>query len=84
MEGWKRKTKPPLVLDRFHFKQDVEGYLGPQKKHLFVLDLATSKLTQSTSGNFSETTPAWAPDGRQMAFLSNRLPEADRSEETSP
>lgn len=31
MQGWKRKTKPPLVLDRFHFKQDIEGYLGPQK-----------------------------------------------------
>ena len=83
MEGWKRKTKPPIVLDRFHFKQDIEGYLGPQKNHLFVLDLDTSKLTQLTRGNFGETAPAWSPDGRQMAFLSNRSPEADRTEETS-
>ncbi len=83
MEGWKRKTKPPIVLDRFHFKQDIEGYLGQQKNHLFVLDLATSKLTQLTTGNFSETAPAWSPDGRQIAFLSNRSPAADRTEETS-
>ena len=27
MEGWKRKTKPPIVIDRYHFKQDREGYL---------------------------------------------------------
>lgn len=83
MEGWKRKTKPPIVLDRFHFKQDIEGYLGAQKNHLFVLDLATSKLTQLTSGSFGEIAPAWSPDGRQMAFLSNRSKEADRTEETS-
>ena len=83
MEGWKRKTKPPIVLDRFHFKQDIEGYLGAQKNHLFVLDLATSKLTQLTSGSFGETAPAWSPDGRHMAFLSNRSQEADRTEETS-
>ncbi|MEO7104984.1 MAG: hypothetical protein ABIZ09_01305, partial [Rhodoferax sp.] len=83
LEGWKRKTKPPIVIDRFHFKQDIEGYLGPQKNHLFVLDLPTSKLTQLTTGTFGETAPAWSPDGRQMAFLSNRSVEADRTEETS-
>jgi Tol biopolymer transport system component len=27
MEGWKRKTAPPIVLDRYHFKQDRDGYL---------------------------------------------------------
>ncbi len=82
MDGWKRKTKPPVVIDRFHFKQDIEGYLGPQKSHLQVLDLATSKLTPLTSGAYSETAPDWSPDGRQMAFLSNRSPEADRTEVT--
>ena len=83
MEGWMRKTKPPIVLDRFHFKQDIDGYLGPQKNHLFILDLGTSKLTQLTTGNFGESAPAWSPDGTQMAFFSNRSPEADRTEETS-
>ena len=27
LEGWKRKAKPPIVIDRYHFKQDREGYL---------------------------------------------------------
>src|SRR6058998_1080169 len=26
-EGGKRKTAPPIVIDRYHFKQDREGYL---------------------------------------------------------
>ncbi|MGZ5454930.1 MAG: TolB family protein, partial [Candidatus Aminicenantales bacterium] len=27
MEGWKRKTAPPIVIDRYLFKQDRSGYL---------------------------------------------------------
>ena len=27
LEGWKRKTSPPIVIDRYFFKQDREGYL---------------------------------------------------------
>ena len=29
-----RKTKKPIVIDRFQFKLDVEGYLGKRRKHL--------------------------------------------------
>jgi Tol biopolymer transport system component len=36
MEGWKRKTKPPLVIDRYHFKQDREGYLNRLGSHLWL------------------------------------------------
>lgn len=80
--GWQRKTPPPLVIDRFHFKQDREGYLTGQHKHLQLLDLASRKLTALTTGSFSESSPAWSPDGRQIAFLSNRTPEADRTQAT--
>ncbi|MGH9811291.1 MAG: TolB family protein, partial [Terriglobia bacterium] len=27
-EDWKRKTAPPIVIDRYHFKEDSDGYLG--------------------------------------------------------
>jgi dipeptidyl aminopeptidase/acylaminoacyl peptidase len=26
LEGWKRKTAPPIVIDRYQFKQDGDGY----------------------------------------------------------
>ncbi|HXL54120.1 MAG TPA: hypothetical protein VN945_13395, partial [Gemmatimonadales bacterium] len=35
----KPKTPPPIVIDRFQFKQDESGYLGKQRRHLYVLDL---------------------------------------------
>ena len=80
--GWKRKTALPIVIDRFHFKQDREGYLDGRQKHLQLLDLATHQATPLTTGEFSETAPAFSPDGKQLAFLSNRAAERDRTEAT--
>lgn len=82
MVGWMRKTRPPIVIDRFHFKQDREGYLGPQNKHLVLFDIASASTTPLTSGAFSETAPAWSPDGKRVSFLSQRGADADRSETT--
>jgi len=80
--GWRRKTALPIVIDGFHFKQDREGYLEGRQKHLQLLDLASRRIDALTAGEFSETAPAWSPDGRRLAFLSNRLPERDRTEAT--
>ncbi|MEY4094627.1 MAG: hypothetical protein RLZZ53_1826, partial [Acidobacteriota bacterium] len=41
MDGWKRKTTPPIVIDRYKFKQDRSGYLGNVYSHIGVLELAT-------------------------------------------
>jgi dipeptidyl aminopeptidase/acylaminoacyl peptidase len=83
LDGWKRKTKPPVVIDRYHFKQDKEGYLGALQTHLQILDVATGKATVLTSGKYSESSPAWSPDGKQLAFFSNRAGKPDATEESS-
>ena len=82
LAGWRRKTALPIVIDGFHFKQDREGYLEGRHKHLQLLDLASRKAEVLTRGGYDETAPAWSPDGRQLAFLSNRSPERDRTEAT--
>jgi dipeptidyl aminopeptidase/acylaminoacyl peptidase len=78
-EGWKRKTRPPIVIDRYHFKQDREGYLGSLHHHLFLFDVESRKAEAITSGRYDEDNPAWSRDGRFVAFVSNRTPDPDRN-----
>ena len=74
----KPKTPPPIVIDRFQFKQDEEGYLGKQRRHLYGLDVESGKTTMLTSGDYDEVLPAWSPDGKSLAFVSKRRPDFDR------
>ena len=73
MDGWKRKTAPPMVIDRYHFKQDRAGYLKQLYTHIGVFDVAAKTHKMITSGgNADDTSPSWSPDGTQIAFLSKR------------
>jgi dipeptidyl aminopeptidase/acylaminoacyl peptidase len=72
MDGWKRKTAPPIVIDRYHFKEDRNGYLKNLYNHIGVFDLATKTAKVITKGNTNDNTPSWSPDGKSIAFLSKR------------
>jgi dipeptidyl aminopeptidase/acylaminoacyl peptidase len=78
----KEKEKPkPIVLDRYHFKQDVEGYLkSNEHTQLFLWDVATKKLEKlTTDKNYDESNAVWSPDGTKIAYVSNHDPDPDRS-----
>jgi dipeptidyl aminopeptidase/acylaminoacyl peptidase len=83
MEGWKRKTKPPLVIDRYHFKQDREGYLNRLGSHLWLFDVESRKAEPLTSGPYHDGSPVWSPDGARIAFASDRGPDPDRNPDTN-
>jgi dipeptidyl aminopeptidase/acylaminoacyl peptidase len=78
----KPKTQRPWVIDRLQFKQDEVGYLDRGRTHLYVLDVASRKMVQVTSGDYDDEQPAWSPDGRSLAFVSNRTPDPDRNYNT--
>jgi dipeptidyl aminopeptidase/acylaminoacyl peptidase len=76
----KPKTPPPFVIDRLQFKQDTVGYLDRRRTHLYAFDVTAKSLTQITSGDYDDDEPAWSPDGKSLAFTSNRsTPDPDRN-----
>lgn len=65
-------TPPPIVIDRYYFKEDETGYLGAQRSHLYLLDLQDGQVQLLTPGPYDEGMPSWSPDASQIAFVSKR------------
>ncbi|MGH7464132.1 MAG: TolB family protein, partial [Longimicrobiales bacterium] len=56
-------------------KRKDDGYLAEQKHtytQIWVYDAASRKKTQLTAGEYDHTSPTWSPDGRWIAYVSNR------------
>lgn len=63
------KTPKPIVIDRYYFKADGDGYLRGERSHLYLFDIASTKAEILTPGSFDEKSPAWSPDGSRIAFI---------------
>ena len=79
----KIKTTRPYVIDRYQYKEDVEGYRYKKTHtHLYLFEIATKKLDTLTRGDRDEGSAVWSPDGSAIAFVSNRTEDPDRNENT--
>jgi len=78
------QPKPkPIVIDRYHFKEDKEGYLGAKRDLLYLYEINSGKLEKLTSDQqFDEKSGRWSPDGSRIAFISNHDPDWDRTDNT--
>ena len=77
--GAKPKVPKPIVIDRYHFKQDIQGYLlSGRHSYIYLYDIATRKLDRLTAGKWDEAAPSWSPDGSRIAFASNHSADPDR------
>jgi len=77
-----KKVPKPWVIDRLQIKDDDEGYLDRLREHLYVFTLEKKRLRQITFGDYEDSAPAWSPDGRCIAFVSNRTEDPDANYNT--
>jgi dipeptidyl aminopeptidase/acylaminoacyl peptidase len=78
LEGGRNHNGPQYRhMTRLGYKLDGHGYWSDAWLHLYVLDLRTRRVRQITSGKNHDGQHAWSPNGRMLAFVSNRIPRAD-------
>lgn len=72
-------TPAPIVIDRYYFKEDYTGYLGPERKRLHIFDMATRTAERLSDSPWDETLPSWSPDGTRIAFYGREGEDPDRN-----
>lgn len=78
----KTKIRKPYEINRFHFKDDSDGYLDERGVHLYVFDKTTKKLDTLTRGSKNETNASISKDGKYIAYVSNITADPDRNANT--
>ena len=81
-EGKPPAPAKPIVIDRYHFKQDIQGYLRNDAFNaLYLWDLTTKKAEKLTSGKkVDEEQAQWSSDGNWIAFVSSQDTDPDRTD----
>ncbi len=77
----RRPDEPPepdiRLIDRLNYQLNGVGFIYDRPGNLWLVDVATEEAVRLTRGQANDETPTWSPDGRRIAFVSNRHQDAD-------
>jgi len=68
----------PIVINRYKFKQDVQGYLTQKPARLYLYDIEGKKAEALTSETLEVGPPSWSPDGKSISFMGKEGKDAER------
>jgi dipeptidyl aminopeptidase/acylaminoacyl peptidase len=60
------------VISALRYKFDGEGFLDGKPRHVHIVDATGGEPRALTHGEWDSTQPALSPEGRHLAFMSNR------------
>ncbi len=75
-EARKRRATYKQITRIVH-KLDGDGFFPLERWHVWKVSFPGGRAEQLTHGEDDDDEPAWSPDGRRIAFVSNRIREAD-------
>ena len=65
-------------ITRVFFRYDGEGYLPRERWHICLFDSSSGDMSPLTASPiYDDSSPTWSPDGKNIAFLSNRSSDPD-------
>lgn len=65
-------------ITRVFFKEDEVGFLPKERWHIWTINVRTGRAIQLTDSEvYDESVACWSPDGKEIAFCSNRSDDPD-------
>ena len=65
------------LIDELGYQLNGAGFIYEHRSNLWIVELADGGTRRLTSGRSRDSQPAWSPDGKRLAFASDRGPDPD-------